>query len=131
MLASSPYMSFRFYARHFVVQSSRFAGRAVRGDFGLSCQQQRPVGQIIFGKVQATLELTSMAAALALIVGVPMGICTGPPSRHRALPTAAGTVTDRRLAADLSDWHFACPGVALVLSRLPSFGRGNVIHFNW
>ena len=51
----------------FIVQFVRFVGRAARGDFGLSYQQQRPVGQIILEKMPATLELSFMAAALALL----------------------------------------------------------------
>src|ERR1700722_10686291 len=58
---------------NFAVQFARFAGRAVRGDFGLSYQQARPVGQIIIEKMPATLELSFMAAFLALLLGVPMG----------------------------------------------------------
>src|SRR5712671_2545068 len=60
----------------FVVQFARFVGHAVQGNFGLSYQQARPVGQIILEKMPATLELSFMAAFLALL-GVPMGIYTG------------------------------------------------------
>src|SRR5437764_10757962 len=61
----------------FVVQFARFVGHAVRGEFGLSYQQARPVGQIILEKLPATLELSFVAALLALALGVPMGIYTG------------------------------------------------------
>src|ERR1700682_1606438 len=61
----------------FIVQFARFVGRAARGEFGLSYQQARPVGQIILEKMPATLELSFVAASLALALGVPMGIYTG------------------------------------------------------
>src|SRR5258707_33928 len=61
----------------FIVQFARFVGRAARGEFGLSYQQARPVGQIILEKMPATLELSFVAATLALAIGVPMGIYTG------------------------------------------------------
>src|SRR5690349_5500012 len=61
----------------FIVQFARFVGHAARGEFGLSYQQARPVGQIILEKMPATLELSFLAAALALIIRVPMGIYTG------------------------------------------------------
>src|ERR1700687_2081072 len=61
----------------FVVQFARFVGHAVQGKFGLSYQQARPVGQIILEKMPATLELSCVAAVLALLLGVPMGIYTG------------------------------------------------------
>src|SRR5436305_14609126 len=51
----------------FIVQFARFAGRAVRGEFGLSYQQARPVGQMILEKLPATLELSLVAASLALL----------------------------------------------------------------
>ena len=53
----------------FVVQFARFVGHAVQGNFGLSYQQARPVGQIILEKMPATLELSFMAAFLALLLG--------------------------------------------------------------
>src|ERR1700693_1654176 len=49
----------------FVVQFARFVGRAVQGNFGLSYQQARPVGQIVLEKMPATLELSFTAAFLA------------------------------------------------------------------
>ena len=62
----------------FLVQFARFVGHAATGEFGLSYQQARPVGKIILEKMPATLELSFLAAALALLVGVPMGICPQP-----------------------------------------------------
>src|ERR1044071_841497 len=61
----------------FVVQFARFVWHAAQGEFGLSYQQARPVGQIILEKLPATLELSLAAAVLALVCGVPMGIYTG------------------------------------------------------
>src|SRR5439155_22111485 len=61
----------------FMVQFARFVGHAVQGEFGLSYQQARPVGQIILEKLPATLELSLAAAILALALGVPLGIYTG------------------------------------------------------
>src|ERR1041384_6111444 len=61
----------------FAVQFARFVAHAAQGDFGLSYQQVRPVGRIILEKLPATLELSVVAAALALLLGVPMGIYTG------------------------------------------------------
>src|SRR5260370_33571739 len=61
----------------FVVQFARFVGHAVKGNFGLSYQQARPVGQIILEKMPATLELSFTPAFLALILAVPMWLYTG------------------------------------------------------
>jgi peptide/nickel transport system permease protein len=61
----------------FYVQFSKFVWNALQGEFGLSYRLQRPVGQLIVERLPATLELSLMAAALALLVGVPMGVYTG------------------------------------------------------
>src|SRR5260370_322997 len=95
----------------FVVQFARFVGHAVQGNFGLSYQQARPVGQIILEKMPATLELSFMAAFLALLLGVPMGIYTG---LHR------------------SSWGSqALLAISLVGVSLPTFGRGASVHIGW
>src|SRR5262245_6069166 len=61
----------------FVVRFARFVTHAAQGEFGLSYQHARPVGQIILEKLPATLELSFVAAGLALLLGIPMGIYTG------------------------------------------------------
>jgi peptide/nickel transport system permease protein len=115
----------------FVVQFARFVGHAARGDFGLSCQQARPVGQIILEKLPATLELSLVAASLALLLGVPMGVFTALNRRSWL----------SQLLLALSLIGISLPtfliGILLILvfavmlGWLPSFGRGNVTHFGW
>lgn len=61
----------------FFVQFFRFVANAVQGEFGLSYRLSRPVLDLIIERAPATLELALTAAALALLVGVPMGIYTG------------------------------------------------------
>jgi peptide/nickel transport system permease protein len=115
----------------FIVQFARFVSRATRGEFGLSYQQARPVGQIILEKMPATLELSFVAATLALAIGVPMGIYTGL-HRHSWLS---------QLLLGLSLVGVSLPtfliGILLILvfavtlGWLPSFGRGSVVQFGW
>ncbi len=57
----------------FFVQFGRFALNAARGNFGISYQQRRPVSELISERLPATLELSLIAALLALAVGLPMG----------------------------------------------------------
>jgi peptide/nickel transport system permease protein len=98
----------------FVVQFARFLGRAARGEFGLSYQQARPVSQIILERMPATLELSFVSAALALALGVPLGLSLVGVS----LPTfLIGILLILVFSVDLK-W-------------LPSFGRGTVVHFGW
>src|SRR6476620_178380 len=58
----------------FPVQFARFVGNAVRGEVGLSLRQGRKVASLIAERRPATLELTLLAAGLALAIGTPMGV---------------------------------------------------------
>src|SRR5678815_5301079 len=62
--------------RPFYVQFARFAGNAMRGDFGLSLRQGRAVSTLIKERLPATLELAFAAALIAIVVGIPMGVYT-------------------------------------------------------
>ncbi|HET6468077.1 MAG TPA: nickel ABC transporter permease [Geminicoccaceae bacterium] len=51
-----------------------FLGDAVRGEFGMSFHHRRPVAEVIWERVPATVELTLVALVIALAVGVPLGV---------------------------------------------------------
>jgi peptide/nickel transport system permease protein len=114
-----------------IVQFSRFAGRAARGEFGLSYQQQRPVAEMILQTMPATLELSGVSAVLALLLGVPMGIYTG---LHRGSWLSQGLLGLSLVGVSLPTFLI---GILLILlfsvdlKWLPSFGRGTVVHFGW
>jgi peptide/nickel transport system permease protein len=115
----------------FVVQFARFVGRAARGEFGLSYQQARPVGQIILEKLPATLELSLVAAALALIIGVPMGIYTG---LHRQSWLSQVLLALSLIGVSLPIFLIGILLIlvfAVTLGWLPSFGRGTIVHLGW
>jgi peptide/nickel transport system permease protein len=115
----------------FVLQFARFIDHAARGDFGMSYQQARPVGQIILEKMPATVELSFMAAALALLLGVPMGIYTGI-HRHSWLSQAMLAVS--LIGVSLPTFLIGILLIlifAVTLGWLPSFGRGTVVHIGW
>ncbi len=46
------------------------------GDFGLSLREGRKVSSLIRERLPATLELSFVAAVLAIVVGVPAGVYT-------------------------------------------------------
>jgi peptide/nickel transport system permease protein len=115
----------------FVVQFARFVGHAAQGEFGLSYQQARPVGQIILEKLPATLELSFAAATLALVLGVPMGIYTG---LHRHSWAAQALLAVSLIGVSLPTFLIGILLIlifAVLLGWLPSFGRGTVVHFGW
>jgi peptide/nickel transport system permease protein len=115
----------------FPVQFARFVGNAVRGEFGMSYQHARPVSQLIVERLPATLELSFVAAALALVLGVPMGIYTGL-HRHSALSQFFLTVS--LIGVSLPTFLI---GILLILvfsvllGWLPSFGRGTTVQLGW
>src|SRR6266446_2490939 len=116
---------------NFAVQFARFVGRAARGEFGLSYQQARPVGQIILEKMPATLELSFVAAALALALGVPMGIYT---ALHRRSWFSQLLLAVSLIGISLPTFLI---GILLILifavqlGWLPSFGRGETLAIGW
>jgi peptide/nickel transport system permease protein len=115
----------------FVVQFARFVGRAAQGNFGLSYQQARPVGQIILEKMPATLELSLAAAALALALGVPMGIYTG---LHRHSWASQAMLAVSLIGVSLPTFLIGILLIlvfAVLLGWLPSFGRGAIVHIGW
>src|SRR6476469_10210277 len=58
----------------FFVQFWHFLGNAVQGEFGLSLRQGAKVSRLIAERFPATLELSLVAALLALAIGIPMGV---------------------------------------------------------
>lgn len=55
-------------------QYVRWANNLLHGDFGVSIRTQLPVGQMIGQRAWITLALAVMALAIALIIGLPLGI---------------------------------------------------------
>jgi len=49
-------------------------GSALQGDLGRSIRTQEPVTQMLVNRIPVTLELTFLSLALAMAIGVPMGI---------------------------------------------------------
>ncbi len=115
----------------FLVQFARFVGHAAEGNFGLSYQEARPVGQIILERMPATLELSFVAALLALILGVPMGIYTG---LHRRSLLSQAMLTTSLVGISLPTFLIGILLIlvfAVMLGWLPSYGRGTVVHIGW
>jgi ABC-type proline/glycine betaine transport system permease subunit len=56
------------------VQFGHFLLNAVQGEFGISLRQGAKVSQLIADRFPATLELAVIAAGMALLLGIPMGV---------------------------------------------------------
>jgi peptide/nickel transport system permease protein len=117
--------------RPFTVQFARFVARAVQGDFGRSLRQGRSVAELLKERLPATVELAVVAALLALVVGIPLGIYT---ALHRDSPLAHAIMAASLVGVSLPTFLI---GIVLILvfavrlKWLPSFGRGDTVALGW
>ncbi|MCB1972941.1 MAG: ABC transporter permease [Burkholderiaceae bacterium] len=115
----------------FFVQFWHFLVHAAQGEFGLSLRQGAKVSRLIGERFPATLELSLVAALLALVVGVPMGV-------YAALRRGSFL---SQVFMGLSLLGVSLPtfliGILLILvfsvllGWFPSFGRGDVVQLGW
>src|ERR687891_1291489 len=56
------------------VQYARWLGDVAQGDLGTSWRTGKPVLSLILERLPVTLELTALAVAFALVLGIPAGI---------------------------------------------------------
>lgn len=69
------------------VQFATWLGRAVRGDLGESIKYHAPALDLVMSRLPATVTLALAGFALALVVGVTLGIVA---ARHRGTPIDVG-----------------------------------------
>jgi len=113
------------------VQFARFVGNALHGEFGRSLRQARQVSTLLKERLPATLELASTAAALALVVGIPLGVYTALRPRSRlAQLLLAGSLVGVSLPTFLIGILLILV-FAVYLGWLPSFGRGDTVDLGW
>ena len=111
----------------FPVQFARFVGNAVQGDFGLSLRQGRKVSSLIVERFPATLELSTIAALIALGLGIPMGVYA---ALRRGTFSSQALMTLSLLGVSLPTFLIGILLIlvfAVILKWLPSFGRGDVV----
>ena len=113
----------------FFVQYAHFIWNALHGDFGISYRLARPVSDLLLERFPATFELVITAAVLSLAVGVPMGVYTGIYrsswlSRVFMIISLTGVSLPTFLIGILLILIFS-----VTLGWLPSYGRGDVVHF--
>ncbi|MGC1172811.1 ABC transporter permease [Polaromonas sp.] len=115
----------------FFVQFGHFLLNAVQGEFGLSLRQGAKVSRLIAERFPATLELALVAAAMALVIGVPMGVYA---ALRRGTFLSQVLMTVSLLGVSLPTFLI---GILLILSFsvglgwFPSFGRGDVVQMGW
>ena len=62
------------YDRPLLVQYGEYLGRLLRGDFGTTISDNRPVTEVLVTYGTATLELAVYALLVAFVVGIPLGM---------------------------------------------------------
>jgi len=109
------------------VQFGHFLYNAVQGEFGMSLRQGTPVATLIAERFPATLELALVAALLALLIGIPLGVYA---ALRRGSALAQLFMTLSLLGVSLPTFLI---GIVLILifsvhlGWFPSFGRGEVV----
>jgi peptide/nickel transport system permease protein len=117
--------------KSFVVQFWNFLANAVQGEFGLSLRQGAKVSRLIAERLPATLELAGVAAVLALVLGIPMGVYA---ALKRGTFLSQVFMTVSLLGVSLPTFLV---GILLILlfavglGWFPSFGRGDVVQIGW
>ena len=117
--------------RSFLVQFWHFLVNAAQGEFGLSLRQGAKVSRLIAERFPATLELALVAAVLALVVGVPMGVYA---ALKRGTFTSQLIMTLSLLGVSLPTFLIGILLIlvfAVTLGWFPSFGRGEVVQIGW
>ncbi len=115
----------------FFVQFWHFLINAAQGEFGLSLRQGAKVSRLLGERFPATFELALMAALLALVVGIPMGVYA---ALRRGSVLSQVFMTVSLLGVSLPTFLI---GILLILvfsvwlGWLPSFGRGETVNLGW
>ncbi|MDM0031584.1 ABC transporter permease [Variovorax sp. J22P271] len=115
----------------FFVQFWHFLVNAAQGEFGLSLRQGAKVSRLIGERFPATLELSLVAAVLALVIGIPMGVYT---ALRRGTFTSQVFMTLSLVGVSLPTFLI---GILLILvfavhlGWFPSFGRGETVQLGW
>ncbi|MDD0811504.1 ABC transporter permease [Curvibacter sp. RS43] len=115
----------------FVVQFWHFLINAAQGEFGLSLRQGAKVSRLIGERFPATLELALVAALLALLIGVPMGVYA---ALRRGSFGSQLLMTVSLLGVSLPTFLIGILlilGFSVGLGWFPSFGRGEVVQIGW
>ena len=115
----------------FFVQFGHFLFNAVQGEFGLSLRQGSKVSRLIAERFPATLELALIAAVMALVIGIPMGVYS---ALRRGTFLSQVFMTISLLGVSLPTFLIGILLIlvfAVLLGWFPSFGRGEVVQIGW
>lgn len=110
------------------LQLVSFLGDLARGDLGRSLRHEEPAGQMIFERIPATLQLSTAALVLSLVIAVPLGVIA---ARNRGRFRDRATMAFAIFGQSVPDFWF---GLMLMfvfgvwLRLLPISGSGTWKH---
>ncbi len=114
-----------------MLQFWNFLQNAAQGEFGLSLRQGQSVSELIKDRLPATVELSIVAAFLALFIGLPLGVYT---ALKRNSWISQAILSFSLLGISLPTFLI---GILLILvfsvqlGWLPSYGRGETVQIGW
>jgi peptide/nickel transport system permease protein len=115
----------------FVIQFWNFLINAAQGEFGISLRQGAKVSKLIADRLPATLELAFIAAGMALLLGIPMGVYA---ALKKDTWMSQLLMTVSLLGVSLPTFLIGILLIlvfSVVLGWFPSFGRGDTIRLGW
>lgn len=111
-----------------VIQFWEFLKNALRGDLGESFVFGRPVLDVIFERLPATLELAFCALMISLFVGIPLGLYAGlKPHSPVSKTIMAGSILGFSLPSFWVGIVFILI-FSVTLGWLPATGRGDTVN---
>jgi len=111
-----------------IVQFGRYVGTVVQGDFGMSLRYRVPAFELFARRFSATLELVIASIAVAVVVGIPVGVLAAA-TRGSAVDT--GLMGLALVGQAVPGFYMGLMLILLVsvqLGWLPSGGRGTLAH---
>lgn len=109
-------------------QFVRYIGSVVRGDFGISFRDNRDAAQVVAERIPATLALGSLALAITVFIGVPVGILA---ALNKGKWVDRSTMSATILGHSLPNFFLGILlilGFSMTLRWLPSSGIGSWRH---
>lgn len=85
-----------------IVQFGRYLTKLAQGDFGNSIHSREPVSNMLAERLPATIRLASLALAIAITIGLPLGIIAA--LRANRWPDKLATLTSLTLSAMPHFW---------------------------
>jgi peptide/nickel transport system permease protein len=85
-----------------VVQFGQYLGNLAEGDFGQSIHSREPVSKMLADRLPATIRLALLALAIAIVIGLPLGIIAA--LKANRWPDSLATITSLTFSAMPHFW---------------------------